>query len=60
VVKVLADKEFRKLIWEIATIELAWITGEREAEDALDAIWNLTVDYFTDGPAYKGLGVYKI
>jgi hypothetical protein len=60
VVKVLADKEFRKLIWEIAAIELAWITGDKEADDALQEIWEMVQDYFVDGPDYKGIGVYKI
>ncbi len=59
VLKLLADKEFKKLIWEIAQLELAWITGELKGETALDRIWELVQDYFVDGPEFKGLGVYK-
>lgn len=59
VLKLLADKEFKKLIWEIAQLELAWITGELKGETALDRIWELIQDYFVDGPEFKGLGVYN-
>jgi hypothetical protein len=46
ILKLLADKKFKNMVWEIAVIEIDWLQGELDADDAWDKIQVLLTDYF--------------
>jgi hypothetical protein len=47
ILKLLADKEFKKLVWEITQIEYRWLRGELDTEDAFAEIVDEVENYLT-------------
>jgi hypothetical protein len=47
ILKLLADKEFKKLVWEITQIEYRWLRGELDTDDAFVEIVDEVENYLT-------------